>query len=153
MHPSKYLILNTGLTIVDREHNGDYGMPEWGDFAMVKVKEGADIPDLVTAGLFDEEWPRRRKAWGGGFGEPMVGAQAARFHLPVARLSLPDLFLDPVKRTACHRSSLKAQLGRGILGQRYGPVVSLVLYPHINVEPDSQFRVLQRAGGSQQRYL
>jgi hypothetical protein len=70
--------------MVDREYDGDYGMPQWGDFAMVKVKEGADVPDLVTAGLFDEEWPRRRKAWGGGFGEPMVGAQAARFHFPVS---------------------------------------------------------------------
>jgi hypothetical protein len=25
-------------------------------YAIVKVKEGADVPDLVTAGLFDENW-------------------------------------------------------------------------------------------------
>ena len=31
-------------------------MPQWGDYAIVKVKEGADVPDLVTAGLFDENW-------------------------------------------------------------------------------------------------
>lgn len=84
MYTSKYLILNTGLTIVNREHNGDYGMPQWGDFAMVKVKEGADVPDLVTAGLFDEEWPRRGEAWGGCFAEPLVRAQATRSHFPLS---------------------------------------------------------------------
>ena len=52
----KYVVLNTGLTISDAEYNGDYGMPQWGDYAMVKVKEGAELPDLVTAGLFDEKW-------------------------------------------------------------------------------------------------
>jgi pimeloyl-ACP methyl ester carboxylesterase len=56
LNPSKYVVLNTGLTITDREYNGDYGMPQWGDYAIVKVKEGADVPDLVTAGLFDEHW-------------------------------------------------------------------------------------------------
>ncbi len=56
LHPTKYVVLNTGLTIVDREYNGDYGLPQWGDYAIVKVKAGADVPDLVTAGLFDEEW-------------------------------------------------------------------------------------------------
>ena len=52
----KYVVLNTGLTISDNEYNGDYGMPRWGDYAVVKVKDGADTPDLVTAGLFDEKW-------------------------------------------------------------------------------------------------
>src|SRR5260370_12527265 len=56
LNPSKYVVWNTGLTITDREYNGDYGMPQWGDYAIVKVKEGADVPDLVTAGLFDENW-------------------------------------------------------------------------------------------------
>jgi hypothetical protein len=50
------VVLNTGLTIVDSEYNGDYGMPRWGDYAIVKAKAGADVPDLVTAGLFDEDW-------------------------------------------------------------------------------------------------
>ena len=50
------MVLNTGLTIADREYNGDYGMPQWGDYAIVKVKDGADVPELVTAGLFDEMW-------------------------------------------------------------------------------------------------
>ena len=52
----KYVVLNTGLTITDAEYNGDYGMPRWGDYAVVKVKDGAEVPDLVTAGLFDEKW-------------------------------------------------------------------------------------------------
>jgi hypothetical protein len=56
LNPKKYVVLNTGLTINDRGYNGDYGTPEWGDYAMVKVKPGAAVPDLVTAGLFDENW-------------------------------------------------------------------------------------------------
>ncbi len=56
LNPAKYVVLNTGLTIIDSEYNGDYGMPQWGDYALVKVKPGADVPDLVAAGLFDEEW-------------------------------------------------------------------------------------------------
>jgi pimeloyl-ACP methyl ester carboxylesterase len=56
LHPSKYVVLNTGLTIPDREYNGDYGMPRWGDYAIVKATEKGDVPDLVTAGLFDEKW-------------------------------------------------------------------------------------------------
>lgn len=56
LNPSKYVVLNTGLTIEDRGYNGDYGTPLWGDYAIVKVKSGAPVPDLVTAGLFDENW-------------------------------------------------------------------------------------------------
>jgi len=56
LNPKKYVVLNTGLTIVDRDYNGDYGMPRWGDYAIVKAKAGADVPDLQIAGLFDENW-------------------------------------------------------------------------------------------------
>ncbi len=56
LNPGKYVVLNTGLTIDDRGYNGDYGTPLWGDYAIVKVKPGAAVPDLVTAGLFDERW-------------------------------------------------------------------------------------------------
>jgi hypothetical protein len=52
----KYVVLNTGLTIPDSEWNGDYGMPSWGDYAIVKATADADRPDVVTAGLFDEHW-------------------------------------------------------------------------------------------------
>jgi hypothetical protein len=56
LNPSKYLVLNTGLTIDDRGYNGDYGTPLWGDYAVVKTKPGAAVPEMVTAGLFDEHW-------------------------------------------------------------------------------------------------
>jgi len=56
LHPSKYVVINTGLTIDDKGYNGDYGTPMWGDYAIVKVKAGEAVPDLVTAGLFDEQW-------------------------------------------------------------------------------------------------
>ncbi|MCU1236106.1 MAG: putative hydrolase, CocE/NonD family, partial [Candidatus Solibacter sp.] len=59
LHPTKYVVVNTGLTIPDREYNGDYGMPQWGDYAIVKVNPSADVPDLITAGLFDEHWRLR----------------------------------------------------------------------------------------------
>jgi hypothetical protein len=56
LHPTKYVVLNTGLTIIEREYNGDYGMPLWGDYAIVKVGETADVPQANIAGLFDEHW-------------------------------------------------------------------------------------------------
>lgn len=56
VNPAKYVVLNTGLTIVDRDYNGDYGMPRWGDYAIVKAKAGSEVPDLQVAGLFDESW-------------------------------------------------------------------------------------------------
>jgi hypothetical protein len=61
LSPGKYVVLNTGLTIPDREYNGDYGMPQWGDYAIVKVNASAEVPDLVTAGLFDEHWGLTRR--------------------------------------------------------------------------------------------
>jgi hypothetical protein len=56
LNPSKYVVLNTGLTIEDREYAGEYPMPRLGDFAVLRVKEGADFPDTAEAGLFDERW-------------------------------------------------------------------------------------------------
>ncbi len=56
LNPSKYVVLNSGLDIEDRGYNGDYGTPMWGDYAVVKVKAGADMPDLQMGGLFDESW-------------------------------------------------------------------------------------------------
>jgi len=56
LNPAKYVVLNTGLTIEDRDYNADYGTPLWGDYAIVKVKPGAAVPDPLTSGLFDESW-------------------------------------------------------------------------------------------------
>jgi hypothetical protein len=56
LNPGKYVVVNTGLTIAEREYNGDYGMPLWGDYAIVKANPAADVPDLVTVGYFDNNW-------------------------------------------------------------------------------------------------
>jgi hypothetical protein len=56
LNPKKYVVVNTGLTIAEREYNGDYGMPLWGDYAIVKANTAADVPDLVTAGYFNNNW-------------------------------------------------------------------------------------------------
>jgi hypothetical protein len=60
LNPAKYIVLNTGLTIPEREYNGDYGMPMWGDCAIVKATDSADLPEMQTAGLFDENWKWRQ---------------------------------------------------------------------------------------------
>ena len=46
LNPSKYVVLNSGLTIDEREYQA----------AILKVKDGAEVPDVVVAGLFDESW-------------------------------------------------------------------------------------------------
>ena len=56
LNPRKYVVINTGMTIDDREYAGEYPMPRLGDFAIFKVKEGADFPDTAEAGLFDAKW-------------------------------------------------------------------------------------------------
>jgi pimeloyl-ACP methyl ester carboxylesterase len=56
LHPSRYVVLNSGLTIDEREYQSDYSMPRLGDFAALKVQEGMDTPEAVMAGLFDEFW-------------------------------------------------------------------------------------------------
>ena len=56
LNPAKYVVLNTGLTIDDRGYNGDYGTPLWGDYAIVKARPGEPVPEMLTAGLFDESW-------------------------------------------------------------------------------------------------
>ncbi len=56
LNPAKYVVINTGLTIEDRGYNGDYGTPLWGDYAIVKVKPDAAVPDLLdTAGLLNDD--------------------------------------------------------------------------------------------------
>lgn len=54
--PGRYVVLNTGLTIDDKEYRDDYGMPHLGDYAVLKVRSDADIADVAYAGLFDEAW-------------------------------------------------------------------------------------------------
>ncbi|MDZ4799768.1 MAG: acetamidase/formamidase family protein [Bryobacteraceae bacterium] len=57
--PGRYVVLNTGFTFSDREHNGDYNMPRYGDFGILRVAASGELPDVIeaaTAGLFDENW-------------------------------------------------------------------------------------------------
>ena len=56
LHPSHYVVLNTGLTISDREYNGDYAMPRFGDIAVLKIQDAVEPPQIVWASLFDESW-------------------------------------------------------------------------------------------------
>jgi pimeloyl-ACP methyl ester carboxylesterase len=56
LYPSHYLVLNSGLTIDEREYRADYGMPRLGDFAVLEMKPGADRPEVAAAGLFNEFW-------------------------------------------------------------------------------------------------
>ena len=56
LSPARYVVINSGLTILDREYNGNYGMLRLGDFAVLKVNPTADVADTATAGRFDESW-------------------------------------------------------------------------------------------------
>jgi hypothetical protein len=56
LSPSHYVVLNTGLTIEDRGYHGDYGMPQFGDYAVLKANAGSDVGEVALAGLFDERW-------------------------------------------------------------------------------------------------
>jgi hypothetical protein len=53
---SRYIVLNTGLTISDQDYNGDYAMPRFGDIAVLKIKDPTEPPEIAWAALFDESW-------------------------------------------------------------------------------------------------
>jgi pimeloyl-ACP methyl ester carboxylesterase len=59
LNPSKYIVLNSGVTISDQDYNADYAMPRFGDIAVLKTKEVAEPPEIVWAALFDEGWRLR----------------------------------------------------------------------------------------------
>ncbi|HEU0124163.1 MAG TPA: prolyl oligopeptidase family serine peptidase [Bryobacteraceae bacterium] len=56
LQPGKYVVINSGLTIDEREYHGDYSMPKWGDIAVLKVDGTTDTPEPAFAALFDEQW-------------------------------------------------------------------------------------------------
>ncbi|MBI2689915.1 MAG: hypothetical protein HYX27_26720 [Acidobacteria bacterium] len=56
LRPGKYVVINSGLTIDEREYHGDYSMPKLGDLAILKVQPGTETPDIAFAALFDERW-------------------------------------------------------------------------------------------------
>jgi hypothetical protein len=56
LSPRHYVVLNTGLTIDEREYRADYSLPRLGDFAVLQVQGDQDLPAVALAGLFDESW-------------------------------------------------------------------------------------------------
>lgn len=56
--PARYVVINSGLTIAEREYQADYSMPTLGDWAILKV-DGTETPAASEAGLFDEFWRKK----------------------------------------------------------------------------------------------
>jgi hypothetical protein len=56
LNPARYVVLNSGLTIDEREYHSDYSMPKLGDLAILKVEAGSETPAVAFATLFDEQW-------------------------------------------------------------------------------------------------
>jgi hypothetical protein len=56
LSPSHYVVVNSGLTANWEDWAGDFSTPQYGDFAVLRVNENKDVPDVAYAGLFDESW-------------------------------------------------------------------------------------------------
>jgi poly(3-hydroxybutyrate) depolymerase len=56
LSPARYVVINSGLTIDEREYHSDYSMPKLGDMAILKVETGSETPAIAFATLFDERW-------------------------------------------------------------------------------------------------
>ena len=54
--PSKYVVLNSGLTIAENSYTSDYSMPTLGDIAVLEARPGSDAFEVRFAGFFDEAW-------------------------------------------------------------------------------------------------
>ena len=57
--PSRYVVLNSGLTIAENSYTSDYSMPTLGDVAVLQVVPESDTPAVPFAGFFDETWKLR----------------------------------------------------------------------------------------------
>ena len=55
LNPSRYVVINSGLTAEWVDWAGDFPTPQYGDFAVLRVSE-KEVPDVAYAGLFDESW-------------------------------------------------------------------------------------------------
>ena len=53
--PSRYVVLNSGLTIAENSYTSDYSMPTLGDVAVLQVQPD-DTFTVAYAGFFDEKW-------------------------------------------------------------------------------------------------
>jgi len=56
LSPSRYVVLNSGLTADWADWAGDFPTAQLGDFAVLRAKEGSEEPEVAYAGLFDESW-------------------------------------------------------------------------------------------------
>jgi hypothetical protein len=55
LSPTRYVVINSGLTAEWADWAGDFSTPQYGDFAVLRAN-GKDIPDVAYAGIFDESW-------------------------------------------------------------------------------------------------
>jgi pimeloyl-ACP methyl ester carboxylesterase len=56
LNPSRYVVINSGLTADWEDWAGDFSTPQYGDFAVLRVNASKEVPDVAYAGLFDESW-------------------------------------------------------------------------------------------------
>jgi hypothetical protein len=102
--------LITSMYHKEREYNGDYSLPTLGDYGILKVKPGADLPDTVLTGFFTELWdfPADLKPL------PATPAMLLR-RRPAAGLSEPDLRRRErrAERLRRHRSAQRRSLHPG----------------------------------------
>jgi hypothetical protein len=56
LNSSRYVVLNSGLTAEERDYRGDFLLPRLGDFAVLIAGGGMDVPEIASAGMFDEFW-------------------------------------------------------------------------------------------------
>ena len=59
--PSRYVVLNSGLTIAENSYTSDYSMPTLGDIAVLQVQPESDAFTVPLAGFFDESWQINRR--------------------------------------------------------------------------------------------
>jgi pimeloyl-ACP methyl ester carboxylesterase len=55
LSPAHYVVLNSGYTFEEREYTGDYAMPRYGDFAVLRLDQEPGS-EVAQAGFFDESW-------------------------------------------------------------------------------------------------
>lgn len=55
LNPSRYVVVNSGITANWEDWAGDFSTPQYGDFAILRTSE-KEVPDVAYAGIFDEAW-------------------------------------------------------------------------------------------------
>ena len=51
LNPSRYVVINSGITANWEDWAGDFSTPQYGDFAILRVSE-KEVPDVAYAGIF-----------------------------------------------------------------------------------------------------